>query len=90
MEHDLFGKPVSTHRVKVRGQAFPDHALALGGVPSSLLRGAFLLAHLLQDLEVVLDILVRVRIPFAAQTRRHNRGGDLVSIGHVLVSRCLN
>ena len=26
-EHDLFGKPDSTHRVKARGQAFPDHAL---------------------------------------------------------------
>jgi hypothetical protein len=25
--HDLFGKPVSTHRVEARGQAFPDHAL---------------------------------------------------------------
>jgi hypothetical protein len=24
----LFGKPDSTHRVKARGQAFPDHALA--------------------------------------------------------------
>jgi hypothetical protein len=47
MEHDLFGKTVSTRRVNARGQAFPDHALALGGVPSSLLRGAFLLAHLL-------------------------------------------
>jgi len=23
----LFGKPDSTHRVKARGQAFPDHAL---------------------------------------------------------------
>jgi hypothetical protein len=27
LEHDLFGKPASTHRVKARGQAFPDHAL---------------------------------------------------------------
>ena len=27
-EHDLFGKPVSTHRVEARGRAFPDHALA--------------------------------------------------------------
>jgi hypothetical protein len=25
-EHDLFGKPDSTRRVKARGQAFPDHA----------------------------------------------------------------
>jgi acyl-CoA thioester hydrolase len=25
-EHDLFGKPVSTHRVAARGHAFPDHA----------------------------------------------------------------
>src|SRR5262249_18101692 len=25
-EHDLSGKPVSTHRVDARGQAFPDHA----------------------------------------------------------------
>jgi hypothetical protein len=28
VKHDLFGKPVSTHRVKARGHAFPDHALA--------------------------------------------------------------
>src|SRR5216684_560139 len=27
-EHDLFGKPVPTHRVVARGHAFPDHALA--------------------------------------------------------------
>src|SRR5712664_3370836 len=26
-EHDLFGKPVPTHRVVARGHAFPDHAL---------------------------------------------------------------
>jgi hypothetical protein len=26
-EHDLFEKPVSTHRVVARGHAFPDHAL---------------------------------------------------------------
>jgi hypothetical protein len=26
-EHDLFGKPDSTYRLKARGQAFPDHAL---------------------------------------------------------------
>jgi hypothetical protein len=34
-EHDLFGKPVSTHRVVARGHAFPDHALddmEVGGV----------------------------------------------------------
>jgi hypothetical protein len=31
MEHDLFGKPVSTHRVKARGHAFPDHALGSHG-----------------------------------------------------------
>jgi len=28
-EHDLFGKPVPTHRVVARGHAFPDHALAV-------------------------------------------------------------
>jgi hypothetical protein len=28
VKHDRFGKPVSTHRVKTRGHAFPDHALA--------------------------------------------------------------
>jgi hypothetical protein len=28
VEHDLSGKPVSTHRVKARGHAFPDHALS--------------------------------------------------------------
>src|SRR6202521_6046231 len=27
-EHDLFGKPVPTHRVVARGHAFPDHAVA--------------------------------------------------------------
>jgi hypothetical protein len=27
MEHDLFGKLVSTHRVKARGQAFPDQIM---------------------------------------------------------------
>jgi hypothetical protein len=27
-EHDLVGKPVSTHRVEARGHAFPDHASA--------------------------------------------------------------
>jgi hypothetical protein len=26
-EHDLFGKPAPTYRVKARGHAFPDHAL---------------------------------------------------------------
>jgi hypothetical protein len=26
MEHDLFGKPVPTHRAKLDGHAFPDHA----------------------------------------------------------------
>jgi hypothetical protein len=30
-EHDLFGKPVPTHRVAARGHAFPDHALAVCG-----------------------------------------------------------
>src|SRR6267142_5159169 len=28
-EHDLFGKPVPTHRVVARGHAFPDHALEI-------------------------------------------------------------
>jgi hypothetical protein len=65
-------------------------ALALWSIPSSLLRRAFLLTHPLQDIEVAFDILVRARACFAAQTSRQNRGGDLVSIGHVSVSRCLS
>ena len=34
----LFGKPDSTHRVKARGQAFPDHALVRAALTLIVLR----------------------------------------------------
>jgi hypothetical protein len=42
-EHDLFGKPVSTHRVVARGHAFPDHAPVLNGLADEC---CGMLAHL--------------------------------------------
>src|SRR5262249_18394844 len=40
LEHDLFRKPASTHRVAARGQAFRDHArvmrILVPGVPGQV------------------------------------------------------
>src|SRR6202048_3311102 len=52
VEHDLFGKPVTTHRVVARGHAFPDHALAPAHRPASVgLRNRLRSAPLLPDHE---------------------------------------
>ena len=69
-------RPSDVHQLKFRSAS--QNTPALGGVPSSLLRGALLLAHLFQHIEVVLDVLVRIRIHFAAQTRRQNYPGTVM------------
>src|SRR6267142_2251098 len=49
-EHDLFGKPVPTHRVVARGHAFPDHALELPrAVSTSLVLRSALFARISKD-----------------------------------------
>src|SRR5712672_4001239 len=53
-EHDLFGKPVPTHRVVARGHAFPDHALELPrAVSTSLVLRSALFARISKDGRIV-------------------------------------